>query len=58
MWLLIEPREFHVEIHARDRNWRAVVLKSRNDRIELPELDLVCEVGDLYRGTPLALKKE
>jgi Uma2 family endonuclease len=51
--LLIEPREFHVEIHARSRDWRAMILQRRDDRIELPEFDLSCEVGDVYRGTPL-----
>jgi len=52
--LLIEPREFRVEIHARSREWRTAVLTRSDDRIELPELGLNCTVGDLYRGTSLA----
>jgi Uma2 family endonuclease len=52
--VLIDPREFHVEIHARSQDWQAVVLTRRDDRLELPEFGLSCAVGDLYRGTPLA----
>jgi Uma2 family endonuclease len=52
--MLIEPREFHVEIHAHNRGWQAVTLTRRDDRIELPEFGLSCAVSDLYRGTPLA----
>lgn len=51
--LLIEPRKFHVEVHARVRNWQTSVLTSREDRIEIPEFGLHCAVEDLYRGTPL-----
>jgi len=53
--LLIEPREFHVEIHARGRDWHAAVLIDRTDSIDLPELGLRCSVEDLYRGTPLVV---
>ena len=52
--LLIEPREFNVEIYARSRAWEAAVLSNREDRIELPEFGLSCTVEELYRGTPLA----
>jgi Uma2 family endonuclease len=52
--LLIEPREFQVEIHSRSRDWQSVVLKRRDDRIEMPEFDLSCAVEEIYRGTPLA----
>jgi Uma2 family endonuclease len=51
--VVIEPREFLVEVHAKSRNWEPVILKHRNDRIEMPEFGLRCSVGDLYRGTPL-----
>ena len=52
--LVIEPREFLVEIHARSRNWDPMILRQREDPIEMPELGLRCSVVDLYRGTPLA----
>jgi Uma2 family endonuclease len=51
--LVIEPRVFLVEIHARCRNWRPKTLTQADDPIELPEFGLTCRVGDLYRGTPL-----
>jgi Uma2 family endonuclease len=56
--LLIEPREFRVEIHARSRDWQIAVLANRDDPIDMPEFGLRCAVGDLYRGTPLALQHE
>jgi Uma2 family endonuclease len=51
--LLIDPRRFHVEIHARVRNWQTTVLTRGEDRIEIPEFGLQCAVAELYRGTPL-----
>jgi Uma2 family endonuclease len=51
--VIIEPREFLVEIHARGRNWQPLILKKPDDPIEMPEFGLRCSVGDLYRGTPL-----
>ena len=51
--LVIEPREFRVDIHAKSRNWEPIVLKLPSDPIELPEFGLRCMVVDLYRGTPL-----
>jgi Uma2 family endonuclease len=51
--IVIEPREFVVEIHARSRNWDPLILKSPGDPIEMPEFGLRCTVIDLYRGTPL-----
>ncbi len=51
--VVIEPREFLVEIYARSRNWEAMVFRNAGDPIELPEFGLRCSVGDLYRGTPL-----
>ena len=50
---LIEPREFLVEIHAKNRNWQPLILKRADDPIEMNEFALRCFVGDLYRGTPL-----
>ena len=52
--LLIEPREFRVEIFAQSRGWQAVTLTRRDDPVDFPEFGLSCAVGDLYRGTPLA----
>jgi Uma2 family endonuclease len=51
--VVIEPREFMVEIHARSGGWQPVVLKQADDPIEMPEFGLRCSLADLYRGTPL-----
>jgi Uma2 family endonuclease len=51
--LIIEPREFLVEVHAKNRNWQPLILKQAGDPIEMPEFGVRCPVGDLYRGTPL-----
>lgn len=51
--LVIEPREYLVEIYARSRDWEAITRRRPDDPIELPEFGLRCVVGDLYRGTPL-----
>jgi Uma2 family endonuclease len=52
--VVIEPREFLVEIHARCRSWRPNTLTQPDDPIEMPEFGLACRVCDLYRGTPLS----
>jgi Uma2 family endonuclease len=51
--LVIEPREYLVEIYARSRGWEPVTHRRPDDPVELPEFGLRCTVGDLYRGTPL-----
>lgn len=51
--VVIEPREFRVEIYAKSHNWQRLVLARTDDLIELPEFDLRCQVSELYRGTPL-----
>jgi Uma2 family endonuclease len=51
--VVIEPREFLVEIYARRNNWQPVKLTKPDDSIEMPEFGLRCSVVDLYRGTPL-----
>jgi len=51
--VVIEPREFRVELHAKRNDWRPVVLTGADDPIEMPEFGLRCRVVDLYRGTPL-----
>jgi len=51
--LVIEPREYLVEIYSRHRAWDSITLRRPNDPLELPEFGLRCVVGDLYRGTPL-----
>jgi len=56
--LLIEPREFRLEIHARSRNWQPVVLTNRRDRIEMPEFGLSCLVEDPYRDTAVAVQSK
>ena len=51
--VVIEPREFLVEIYARHSGWQPAILKRADDLIEMPEFGLCCRVADLYRGTPL-----
>jgi Uma2 family endonuclease len=51
--VVIDPREFMVEIHAKSRDWQSVSLRHPDDSIEMPEFGLRCMVADLYRGTPL-----
>jgi Uma2 family endonuclease len=51
--VLIESREFLVEIHAKRSGWQPVILTQADDAIEMPEFGLRCRVADLYRGTPL-----
>jgi Uma2 family endonuclease len=51
--VVIEPREFLVEIHAKNRNWQPAILMHADDSIDMPEFGLRCSVADLYRGTPL-----
>ena len=51
--LVIEPREYLVEIYARNRDWEPAILRRADDPIDMPEFGLRCSVGDLYRGTPL-----
>jgi Uma2 family endonuclease len=55
--VVIEPREFLVEIHAKSRGWQPAKLTMADDAIEMPEFGLRCRVGDLYRGTPLDPQK-
>jgi Uma2 family endonuclease len=51
--VVIEPREFLVEIYAKNRDWKPTILTQADDLIEMPEFGLRCSVADLYRGTPL-----
>jgi len=51
--MVIEPRAFLVEIHAKSRDWRPAIPTHADDPIEMPEFGLRCAVADLYRGTPL-----
>jgi Uma2 family endonuclease len=51
--VVVEPREFLVEIYAKNRNWQPAILTQADDPIEMPEFGLRCSVADLYRGTPL-----
>ena len=50
--VVIEPRKFLVEIHAKSRDWQPAGLTKAHDPIDMPEFDLRCRVADLYRGTP------
>jgi Uma2 family endonuclease len=51
--VVIEPREFLVDLHARRSDWEPLRLSKPDDQIEMPEFGLSCPVLDLYRGTPL-----
>jgi len=51
--VVIEPREFLVEVYARRENWKPKVLRQPDDIIEMPEFGLRCRVVDIYRRTPL-----
>ena len=51
--VVIDPREFMVEIHAKRNSWRPKVLKQPDDIVEMPEFGLRCCVVEIYRGTVL-----
>jgi Uma2 family endonuclease len=51
--VVIEPREFLLEIYAKRGNWQSAILTKPDDSIEMPEFGLRCGVAALYRGTPL-----
>jgi Uma2 family endonuclease len=51
--VVIEPREFLVEIYSKRGNWQPAILTKADDSIEMPEFGLRCRVADLYVGTPL-----
>ena len=51
--VVIDPRKLLVEVYAKNCNWEPMMLRQRDDPIEMPEFGLRCCVGDLYRGTPL-----
>ena len=51
--IVIEPRGFLVEVHAKRANWQPTRLARADDPIDMPEFGLSCRVIDLYRGTPL-----
>jgi Uma2 family endonuclease len=51
--VVIEPREFLVEVSAKSRGWQPAKLTRPDDSIAMPEFGLHCCVVDLYRGTPL-----
>lgn len=51
--VVIEPREFLVELYAKNHDWEPAVFTKADDAIDMPEFGLRCRVGELYRGTPL-----
>ena len=51
--VVIDPREFMVEIYSKSRKWEPAILTTPDDPIEMPEFSLRCVVADLYPGTPL-----
>jgi Uma2 family endonuclease len=56
--VVIEPREFLVEIYPKSRAWQPMILKRPDDPIEMPEFGLRCTVADIYRGTPLVPRQD
>ncbi len=42
-----------MDVQAKNRNWEPLILRQRDDPVDMPEFGLRCSVGDLYRGTPL-----
>jgi len=53
--VVIDPREFMVEIYSKSSKWEPAILANPDDPIEMPEFGLRCAVADLYRGTPLTV---
>lgn len=51
--LIISQSDFGVEIWSRSSGWQGRVLRSADDRIDLPEFGFSCAVGDLYERTDL-----
>ena len=51
--VVVEPREFRVEIYAKRADWKATILTGADDSIVMPEFGLSCRVADIYCGTPL-----
>ena len=51
--VVIEPREFRVEIYAKRGNWQPAILTKPDGLIEMPEFELSCRVAALCPGTPL-----
>jgi Uma2 family endonuclease len=51
--VVIEPREFGVEIYAKRGNWQPAILTKPDGLIEMPEFGQRCRVAALCRGTPL-----
>ncbi len=51
--VVIQPREFLVEIYSKRANWQPSILTKADDPIEMPEFGLRCRVAELYVGTPL-----
>ena len=55
--VVIESRALVVEIYARSRHWQPVTLRKADDKIDMPEFGLRCNVADLYWGTPLNARR-
>jgi Uma2 family endonuclease len=51
--VVIDSREFLVEVYSKSREWQPLTLKEADDPIDMPEFGLRCRLIDLYRGTPL-----
>jgi Uma2 family endonuclease len=51
--VVIEPREFLVEVHARRADWKPARLSQPHEPIDMPEFGFSCRLADLSVGTPL-----
>jgi Uma2 family endonuclease len=50
---VIDSRRVSVKVYSRAQNWAVHELTATDAQINLPEFGFSCQVGDLYRGTPL-----
>jgi Uma2 family endonuclease len=51
--VVIECREYLMQVCAKRHGWQPEILTEADDLIEMPEFGLRCRVADLYVGTPL-----
>ena len=52
--LILSQTDIAVEVWSRSNDWKGLVFRSPDDRIDLPEFGFSCAVRDLYARTDLA----
>jgi Uma2 family endonuclease len=55
--LAIDQDAVHVRLHAQEEGWRRVDLHSLDARLRLPAFGFEAGLGDIYKGTPLAVSQ-